>query len=62
MRREALTFPSPREAAGRALKTFVIYAGALKGPAGRAALQWATSNQQAIKVEWNRINPRFPVQ
>jgi hypothetical protein len=44
------------------IETFVIYAGALKGPAGRAALQWATSNQQAIKVEWNRINPRFPVQ
>lgn len=27
----------------------------------RAALEWAVENLDAIKAEWNRVNPRFPV-
>lgn len=39
---------------------FSTYAGFLKGPAGRAAMEWARANVSTIKAEWNRINPRFP--
>jgi hypothetical protein len=40
---------------------FAIYAGVVKGSAGKAALEWATSNAPTIKAEWNRVNPRFPL-
>jgi hypothetical protein len=43
------------------IETFATYAGALKGSAGRAALNWCRSNVQEIKAEWNRVNPRFPI-
>ncbi len=43
------------------IETFATYAGALKGKAGKSALEWAVSNVQAIQTEWNRVNPRFPV-
>jgi Domain of unknown function (DUF4160) len=43
------------------IDTFAFYAGRLKGSAGKAALEWAASNVQVIKSEWNRVNPRFPV-
>lgn len=43
------------------IATFATLAGALKSAAGKAALKWAVSNAQAIKAEWNRVNPRWPV-
>jgi len=43
------------------IEDFNIYAGELKGSAGRAALDWARGNIATIKAEWNRVNPRFPI-
>lgn len=43
------------------IEDFSIYAGSLKGPAGKAAMKWAQENIALIKAEWNRINPRFPI-
>ena len=43
------------------IETFAFYAGSLPPPARRTALQWARNNLSIIKAEWNRINPRFPV-
>jgi Domain of unknown function (DUF4160) len=43
------------------IETFATYAGSLEGKAGKSALQWAKSNVQVIKAEWNRVNPRFQV-
>ena len=43
------------------IETFVIYRGFLKGPAGKAALDWAKANVHVLKAEWNRLHPRFPV-
>ena len=43
------------------IEDFSTYAGALKGPAGKAAMAWATANIAAIRAEWNRVNPRFPL-
>ena len=42
------------------IEDFRTYSGALKGPAGKAAMAWARDNIATIKSEWNRINPRFP--
>ncbi|UFZ04615.1 DUF4160 domain-containing protein [Bradyrhizobium ontarionense] len=44
------------------IETFATYAGSLKGTAGRDAMSWAVENIQAIKTEWNRVNPRWPIQ
>jgi Domain of unknown function (DUF4160) len=44
------------------IETFATYAGSLgKGSAGKTAMEWARANIPALKAEWNRINPRFPV-
>lgn len=43
------------------IEDFRTYAGALKGAAGKVAMVWAKAHIAAIKAEWNRINPRFPV-
>jgi hypothetical protein len=41
------------------IEDFSIYAGALKGPGGKAGLAWAKANVAAITAEWNRINPKW---
>jgi hypothetical protein len=43
------------------IETFAFYAGSVKGNVGKAALNWARNNVAAIRAEWNRVNPRFPV-
>ena len=43
------------------IEDFSVYAGDRKGPAGRAAIEWARANVAEIKAEWNRVNPRYPV-
>ena len=44
------------------IESFAIYAGSLgKGSAGKNAMEWAAENVAALRAEWNRINPRFPV-
>lgn len=43
------------------IETFAFYAGSLPRSARRAVLKWARNNVSAIKAEWTRINPRFPV-
>ena len=43
------------------IETLTIYSGRLRRKDLRAALQWASDNRAAITVEWNRINPRFPI-
>jgi Domain of unknown function (DUF4160) len=43
------------------IETFAFYAGSLPPSARRTVLEWARNNVSAIKAEWNRINPRFPV-
>ncbi|KJC62592.1 hypothetical protein UP10_02580 [Bradyrhizobium sp. LTSPM299] len=43
------------------IEDFSVYAGDLKGPAGRSAIEWARANVAEIKAEWNRVNPRYPV-
>lgn len=40
---------------------FALYAGEIRGAAGKAALEWAIENIELIKAEWNRVNSRFPV-
>lgn len=42
------------------IETFAFDAGSIKGAAGKAALDWARSNVETIRAEWNRVNPRFP--
>ena len=42
------------------IETFASYAGSLPPAARRAVLEWARNNLSIIKMEWNRINPRFP--
>jgi hypothetical protein len=44
-----------------AIETLAIYAGTLKGSAGKDAMSWAVQNIEAIKMEWNRVNPRWPI-
>ena len=43
------------------IEDFSIYAGGLKGSAGRTAMEWARANIATIKAEWSRVNPGFPV-
>jgi hypothetical protein len=42
------------------IEDFSTYAGAIKGTAGKHAIEWAKANIAVIKAEWNRVNPRFP--
>jgi hypothetical protein len=42
------------------IEDFSIYAGYLKGTAGKEAMKWAQANVSTIKAEWNRVNPRYP--
>ena len=43
------------------IQTLMIMRGKCSAPAYRAVMNWAEANIAAIKTEWNRINPRFPV-
>jgi hypothetical protein len=43
------------------IEDFSIYAGELKGPAGKTAMEWAKANIALIRAEWNRLHPRFPL-
>ena len=43
------------------IETLDIHAGELKGAARKKVMAWATANIAAIKAEWNRLHPRFPV-
>lgn len=40
------------------IATLTVYAGTVPS---KAALDWAAANPDAIRAEWNRINPRFPI-
>ena len=44
------------------IEDFSLYAGFLKGTAGKDAMEWARANVSMIKAEWNRINARYPAQ
>jgi hypothetical protein len=45
------------------IETLNIYAGSLgkSRRVRRDVMAWASANTAAIKAEWNRVNPRFPV-
>jgi hypothetical protein len=43
-----------------AIDGLAVLQGTLKGAAGKKAFAWVSANVEAIKTEWNRINPRFP--
>jgi hypothetical protein len=43
------------------IETLTIMRGNSSAPAYRAIMDWAKANTAAIKTEWNRINPRYPV-
>ncbi|MEH2471157.1 hypothetical protein V1281_007656 [Nitrobacteraceae bacterium AZCC 2161] len=51
---------SPDDQALVEIETLTVLVGIL-GNNGKAALKWASANIEAIKTEWNRINPRFPI-
>lgn len=42
------------------IKTLIVQAGSL-GRSRKAVLGWAADHRDAIRAEWNRINPRFPI-
>jgi hypothetical protein len=43
------------------IETLMIMRGRSSPAARRAAMDWAEANIAAIKAEWSRINPRYPV-
>jgi hypothetical protein len=43
------------------IATLMIMRGRSSPASRRAVMDWARSNTAAIKVEWNRINPRYSV-
>jgi hypothetical protein len=43
------------------IEDFSIHAGSLKGPAGKAAIDWAKANLANIKSGWSRGNPKRPI-
>lgn len=40
------------------IATLAVLAGSVPD---QAALDWARDNLDAVRAEWNRINPRFPI-
>lgn len=52
---------APEDEALIDIATLAILRGALPGKLRAAALSWAIANIDAIKTEWNRVNPRFPM-
>lgn len=52
---------SPDDEALIDIATMTILRGALPGRLRAAALSWASAHIDAIKTEWNRVNPRFPM-
>ena len=42
------------------IRTLTIMRG--RAPASRSVMRWAEANREKIKTEWNRINPRCPIQ
>jgi Domain of unknown function (DUF4160) len=44
------------------IQTMTIRRGKAPAPAHKAVIDWAKINLAAIKTEWNRINPRYPVE
>lgn len=38
-----------------------VIAGRLRPADARKVMAWATANLSALRAEWNRVNPRFPV-
>ena len=43
------------------IETLAIMRGSLSRQAAKGVMTWATANRRAIALEWNRINPRFPI-
>jgi len=43
------------------IQTLTIMRGKSSARAYRAIMDWAEANFATIKTEWNRINPRYPV-
>jgi hypothetical protein len=43
------------------IDTLAILRGSLPPAARKQVLEWARANVPKIKIEWTRINPRFPV-
>jgi hypothetical protein len=43
------------------IDTLTILRGRLPPSARKSIFEWAGANIARIKAEWNRINPRFPV-
>lgn len=41
-----------------AIADLTVYAGTVPS---KASLAWAVANLDAIRAEWNRVNPRFPI-
>ncbi|GJE56042.1 DUF4160 domain-containing protein [Methylobacterium sp. WL9] len=52
---------SPDDEALVEIATLDILAGALPSRVAKKALAWAADNKAVIAAEWNRINPRFPI-
>jgi hypothetical protein len=44
------------------IDTLTILRGSLPPAARKPVLEWARANIAKVKAEWNRINPRFPVE
>ncbi|GAA3849551.1 DUF4160 domain-containing protein [[Pseudomonas] carboxydohydrogena] len=51
----------PDDAALIEIETLAVLAGSLQGAARRKVMAWAEANIEAIRAEWNRTNPRFPL-
>jgi hypothetical protein len=43
------------------IDTLTVLRGWLSPAARKSVFEWAGANIAKIKAEWNRINPRFPV-
>jgi hypothetical protein len=43
------------------IDTLTVMRGSLPPAVRKSVLGWASENIIRIKAEWNRINPRFPV-
>jgi hypothetical protein len=43
------------------IDTLTILRGSLPPAARKQVLEWASANVPKIKIEWTRINPRFPL-
>jgi hypothetical protein len=43
------------------IESMVVLRGDLPRTGGKKVMQWAQAHRRTIIAEWNRINPRFPV-